>query len=45
MNTSVVVVIDDEDQILAQQRLSNELAKIVAMVMPRCDEPVGVVVD
>ena len=44
-NNSVVVVIDEEDRVVAQKRLPNDLAKIVAMLMPWRDELVGVVVE
>jgi transposase len=44
-NNSVVVVIDEEDRVVAQKRLPNDLSKIVAMLMPWRDDLVGVVVE
>src|SRR5260370_10619493 len=44
-NNSVIVVIDDEDRVVAQKRLPNELARIVEFVAPWRDELAGVVIE
>jgi transposase len=44
-NNSVVTVIDDEDRIVAEQRLPNDLAKIRGFLAPWRDEIAGVVVE
>ena len=33
-NNSVVVVIDDEDRVVAQRRLPNDLSRIIEFVAP-----------
>jgi transposase len=44
-NNSVIAVIDDEDRVVAQKRLPNELAIIVAFVARWKDELEGIVVE
>ena len=44
-NNSVIVVIDDEDRVVARKRLPNELARIVEFVASWRDELAGVVVE
>ncbi len=44
-NNSVVSVTDDEDRIVAEKRLPNDLAKIVAFLLPWREELAGVVVE
>ena len=44
-NNSVIVVIDDEDGVVAQRRLPNELSRIVEFVAPWRGELVGVVIE
>lgn len=44
-NNSVIVVIDDEDRVVAQRRLPNDLSRIVEFVAPWRDELVGVVIE
>ena len=44
-NNSVIVVIDDEDRVVAQRRLPNDLSRIVKFVAPWRDELVGVVIE
>ena len=44
-NNSVVVVIDDEDRVVAQRRLPNDLSRIIEFVAPWRGELVGVVVS
>jgi transposase len=44
-NNSVVTVIDENDRVVAEKRLPNELAKIVALLMPWREEMAGVVVE
>ena len=44
-NNSVIVVIDEEDRVVAQKRLPNELARIVAFIAQWRDELAGVVVE
>ena len=44
-NNSVVTVTDEEDRVVAQKRLPNDLAKIIALLAPWRDEIAGVVVE
>src|SRR5882762_3915106 len=44
-NNSVVTITDEADRIVAEKRLPNDLAKILAMLMPWRSEIVGVVVE
>jgi transposase len=44
-NNSVVAVIDEDDCVVAQKRLPNKLASVVAFLAPWKDELVGVVVE
>lgn len=44
-NNSVVTVTDEEDRVVAEKRLPNELAKILALLAPWQEELVGVVVE
>ena len=44
-NNSVVVVIDDEDRVVAQRRLPNDLSRIIEFVAPWRGELVGVVIE
>lgn len=44
-NTSVVTVTDDEDRVVAEKRLPNELATILAFLSPWREELIGVVVE
>jgi transposase len=44
-NNSVVVVIDDNDRVVAQKRLANALAGIVDFIAPWRDELAGVVIE
>jgi transposase len=44
-NNSVVVVTDEADRVLAEQRVANELPRILALLAPHRDELVGVVVE
>jgi transposase len=44
-NNSVVTVTDDEDRIMAEKRLPNDLAKILAFLLPWRETLVGVVVE
>src|SRR5271157_2188906 len=44
-NNSVIVVIDEEDRVVAQRRLPNDLSRIVEVVAPWRDELVGVVIE
>lgn len=44
-NNSVVTVIDETDKVIAEKRLPNDLAKILAFLEPHRDELCGVVVE
>jgi transposase len=44
-NNSVVSVLDEEDRVVVEKRLSNDLTKIMALLMPWREELVGVVVE
>ena len=44
-NNSVVVVTDEEDRVVAQKRLPNDLAKLIAFLRPWREDLVGVVVE
>ena len=44
-NNSVVTVIDETDKVVAEKRLPNDLAKILAFLEPHRDELGGVVVS
>lgn len=44
-NNSVVSVTDEEDRVVAEKRLPNDLAKILALLAPWRDELAGVVVE
>ena len=44
-NNSVVTVIDETDKVVAEKRLPNDLAKILAFLEPHRDELGGVVVE
>jgi len=44
-NNSVVTVTDEEDRVMAEKRLPNDLAKIVAFLQPWRDELAAVVVE
>ena len=44
-NNSVVVVADEDDRVVYQKRLPNDLAAIVAALVPHRDETVGVVIE
>lgn len=44
-NNSVVSLIDEADRVVAEKRLPNDLAKIVALLAPWKAELVGVVVE
>ena len=44
-NNSVVTVTDEEDRVVAEKRLPNDLAKILALLEPWREEIAGVVVE
>ena len=44
-NNCVVTITDDNDKVVAEKRLPNDLAKIVAFLLPWRDELAGVVVE
>lgn len=44
-NNCVVTVTDETDRVIAEQRLPNDLSKILALLMPWREEMVGVVVE
>lgn len=44
-NNSVVTVTDEQDRVVAEKRLPNDLAKIIAFLDPWRDDLVGVVVE
>jgi transposase len=44
-NNSVVVVTDETDKVLTSRRCPNDLAKILALLMPHRDELSGIVVE
>jgi transposase len=44
-NNSVVTVMDEEDRVGVEKRLPNDLAKVLALLMPWRDELAGVVVE
>lgn len=44
-NNSVVTVTDEEDRVVAEKRLPNDLAKILALLSPWREELAGVVVE
>jgi len=44
-NNSVVTVTDDENRVVAEKRLPNDLARIIAFLLPWREEMAGVVVE
>ena len=44
-NNSVVTVTDDENRVVAEKRLPNDLARMIAFLLPWREEMAGVVVE